>query len=68
MSLAAAKDWSRAGSSLSLPLESSAHKSRSSSKRPRFPTEDEHTGLEDTGAEGSDALRRRVKKAKGPAR
>jgi len=68
--LVAAEDWFRAGSSLSLPLQSSAHTSRSSSKRPRSPMEDELTGLGDDGAgvADSDARSRHAKKANGRAR
>jgi len=68
-SLAAAGDYSRAGSSLSLPLQSSTHTSRSSSKRPRSPFGDGPAGLEDegAGAGGSDTRSRHAKKAKGPA-
>jgi len=46
--LVTVEDWSRAGSSLSFPLELSTHTSRSS-KRPRSPIDDEHTSLEDDG-------------------
>ena len=68
-SLVAAEDWSRAGSSLSLPLQSSTHTSRSSSKRPRSPVDDGAADpvYDGAGAGGSDARSRHAKKAKGPA-
>jgi len=68
-SLVVAEDWSRAGSSLSLPLQSSTHTSRSSSKRPRSPVDDGAADpvYDGAGAGGSDARSRHAKKAKGPA-
>ena len=64
--LVAAEDWSGAESSLSLPLRSSTHTSRSS-KRPRSLIDDEFTSLEDddTSAGSSGICSLRAKRARG---